>query len=159
MDEIELAKICSTHKHTSPLFVSVCAVDELLKLDIEKKPCFILVNTDYSDQTGSHWVLIFIHQEPKPPIWFDSLGKKPIEYNEIFESFLKQNGGGSYFVNSKRYQDSSSVMCGKFCLYVSDLLSMGQNFSTILMSFNTEDLLDNDRLVSYYFNHHMMRDL
>ena len=158
MNEIELNKICAKHKHTSPLFVSVCAVDELSKLDIEKKPCFLLANTDYSDQAGSHWVLIFIRQEPKPTIWFDSLGKKPIEYNEIFEIFLKQCGG-AYFVNSKKYQDSSSVMCGQFCLYVSDLLSMGENFSSILKSFNGEDLKDNDRLVSYYLNNHMMRDL
>ena len=158
MNEVELNKICSVHKHTKYQFLGVYAVDELIKLEIDKKPSFLLANTDYSDEEGSHWVLIYINSFPTPPIWFDSIGKKPIEYNIIFDNFLKRNGA-LYLVNTKRYQHTTSISCGQFCLYVADLLCVGENFSSILKRFDSKNLIKNDKLVDYYFNHHMMDEL
>lgn len=154
MDENQLKWLCIQHIHTAPYFNTICAVDTLPN-NILEKPCFLICNSDMSYQVGSHWLLIMLQEGDMYPIWFDSLGKTPSEYNLTFEEFLF-NHGAKYIRNSFKYQSPTSDKCGQFCLYIADLLCRDISFPMSLNIFNKSDLSKNDNIVNYFFEHHFL---
>ena len=99
--------------------------------------------------------MIFLREDDLYPIWFDSLGKTPSEYNLTFERFLFKHGE-KYVRNSFKYQSATSDKCGQFCLYIADLLCRGISFPITLKIFNKSELSENDDIVNYFFEHHFL---
>ena len=68
-----------------------------------------VINLDHSENTGTHWVVIFMKKNEV--IYFDSFG---VEYipKEIMKSIGNKNIKTSIF----RIQNNNSIMCGYFCI-------------------------------------------
>ena len=64
-----------------------------------------VINLDHSENTGTHWVVVFVRENEV--IYFDSFG---VEYipREIMEKIKNKNIKTSIF----RIQDNNSIMCG-----------------------------------------------
>ena len=68
-----------------------------------------VINLDHSENTGTHWIVIFM--KSNEAIYFDSFG---VEYipKEIMERIKDKNIKTGIF----RIQDNNSIMCGCFCI-------------------------------------------
>jgi hypothetical protein len=110
-----------------------------------------------SYESGSHWVLIFLQDQKQPPFFFDSLAKKPEEYNLLLQIFLIRHGP-NYYMFTSRVQDYYTSSCGFFCLFVADLCSMGRSVYDISDRFKPSRLSYNETLVHEYVNGHMLAD-
>ena len=73
-----------------------------------KKGAYI-INLDHSENTRTHWVVIFV--KSNEVIYFDSFG---VEY--IPEEIKKSIGNKNIKTNIFRIQDYNSIMCGYFCI-------------------------------------------
>ena len=88
-------------------FNGVSSRNNLLKL----KDGAYVINLYHSENTGTHWVVIFM--KSNEVIYFDSFG---VEY--IPEEMMKRIKDKNIKSNIFRIQDNSSIMCGYFVLYL-----------------------------------------
>ena len=81
-----------------------------------------VINLDHSENTGTHWIVIFM--KSNEVIYFDSFGVEYISketMERIEHSSLKIKNIKS---NIFRIQDNNSIMCGYFCiLFIEYMLS------------------------------------
>ena len=159
MNGDEVSHICRTHYHTNPFFLTVCSADTLPDR-IPDDGFFIISNTDYSEENGSHWVLIFAQpfSLDRKVLWFDSLGKVPQDYHPEFTLYLSKINK-SYFINTYQCQPISSQHCAHFCLFVADMLCMGCDFHSALSTFHPTKLWVNDGLAVRHVYRHMTGEL
>ena len=113
MNTTEIIHILKKNPVTKNYFDGVYPVDFLK--NIINKPKLIICNTDSSDGKGLHWVVIFFYQNNQVD-FFDSLGKKPCDYNRQFVKFMKK------FVDECNYtltriQPIDTDLCGHYCIY------------------------------------------
>ena len=154
MDNFQLTRIATLHSHTQPFFGGVLNPDTLPKT-VTKYPIFFFCNSDLSQEKGSHWLLIYLKGVNSAPIFFDSIGKKPEEYNSLIQNFLIMQGP-DYLINEQRVQAYNTSSCGMYCLFVSDLLCQDLTLEEIMNLFNRGDLGYNEMLVDSYVNGHML---
>jgi len=110
MHTLELLHILRTNPHTARYATGVYARDRLPKRI--RRPLAIIINTDESNEAGTHWVSIYIDKSGRG-VYFDSYGLPP--YYPEFRKFLKKNTS-SYTYNKKRIQGQDGP-CGQYCLY------------------------------------------
>ena len=98
-------------------FVGCFAADEISDLMV-KSPCFIIVNLDNRNMSGSHWIAIGCF-EKKIEI-FDPLGFDLFDWPRIpctLLNFLHKYSFSRKIKISKRLQSPKSVLCGLFCVF------------------------------------------
>lgn len=107
---------------------NVCVWPELCKLNIKEqydkniKKIGIVFNLDKHNQSGSHWVALFIHLEEKYIFYFDSCAPKktPPEIIELMKRILKQckemNMNMKQIINTFPHQKGNTE-CGMYVLY------------------------------------------
>lgn len=105
----------------------------------EKRPVIVVLNTDYFNAEGIHWIVLFKKKDCN--VFFDSLGFSISEYN--FTHLI--NDKKVLITSSKRFQPLSSPTCGYFAIYIIYYLALGFNLDQILKSFNTPEY--NSKLV------------
>ena len=103
---------------------------------------FVISNTQNSDQPGEHWVTFYFPRDGLNE-FFDSLGKTPEHYDAGFENILKK----PYLMNTNQIQDSSSDICGLYCIYYVMYRHGGMSFSDLMSVFDVDKLNLNDALV------------
>ena len=86
MNTSEINHVLSTNPVTKKFFNGVYPKDWLEI--ISEKPKLIICNTDASDKSGKHWILIFFNNEEVD--FFDSLGNKPSQYGFEFVRFMQK---------------------------------------------------------------------
>ncbi len=147
----DITDVCYSHFHTEPFFKGVYASDELPPPSelTKSPPCFIIVNTDPSNQPGEHWVTLFI-ENSTTVTYFCSLGTLPIQPISNFLSFFNK-----VKMSIDQWQSNESDLCGEFALFFSDLKC--QNFDNIQIAnlFDNDNMELNDFLVSQYIHGHM----
>lgn len=119
-----------------------CIVDELCKIDIKKllrKKIFhvgIVFNLDKHNQSGSHWVAMFVDLKKKGIYYWDSYAESaPREVNILAERLQKQGKkikmNLHYKKNTVRHQYENSE-CGVYCMYFITKLLQGKSFEEII---------------------------
>ena len=103
MSELDI----NSYMKSNPLWGGVFANDELKRPDPRK---IYILNLENSDESGSHWTLLYAGQ------YYDPFGVVPTK--EI-APFVK-----SY--NKEDYQGFSKASCGYFALYAADNLTAGR---------------------------------
>ena len=73
-----------------------------------KKGAYV-VNLDHSENTGTHWVVIFVREGEV--IYSDSFGVEPIP-----KEIMEKTGNKNIKTNIFRIQSFDSIMCGYFCI-------------------------------------------
>ena len=104
----------------SPSFIGCFAENELENITIGALPCFLIVNLDNDQMSGSHWISIGIFQNSIEI--FDSLGFNVLNWPRIPTNLLLFLHRLALFKTvrcSKRLQPDNSSLCGFYCiLYV-----------------------------------------
>lgn len=118
-----------------------CIVNELCKLNINNllqkniNKIGIIFNLDKHDQSGSHWVALFIDLENNNIYYFDSYGEPaPDEVNILSQRLIEQgkkyNRNIVYTQNKVRHQYENSE-CGVYCIHFVVKLLKGHSFKDI----------------------------
>ena len=115
-------------------------------LPIQLKPCsFYVINlsASYSNDSGSHWVLIStMHSDICAYIC--SLGQKPIHKNVI----KSLNSHGSKIIyNDFKNQHEVSTVCGFHVIFTAAMISRGHSLLNIMTQFFTNESYINDHAI------------
>ena len=105
-----------------------------------------VINLDDSENTGAHWIVIFI--KINEVIYFDVFG---VEYipKEIMERIKDKNIKTSIF----RIQDNSSIMCGYFCILFIEYMLNNKNLTDFTNLFSPWNFKTNDQVIKSYFKY------
>ena len=129
-----------------PNFIGVFAQDQLEHLIIKSATISFVVNFDFSNQTGSHWIAIKISKSSLEI--FDSLGfsksswdKKP----KILIKFLLQFKDSHKIFITPQLQAEQSILCGVYCIFFL-FYRLHFSFQKCVSIFST-DLLKNDKIL------------
>ena len=86
-----------------------------------------VIKLDHSENTGTHWVVIFVNSTEV--IYFDSFG---VEYipKELMERTEHSSLGNKNIKTSIfRIQDNSSIMCSYFCILFIEYMLNNKTFT------------------------------
>ena len=97
---------------TRDMFQGVYA-SNTLPIEIYKRPCALVVNTDEAHEPGSHWTAIYLDQHGNGD-YFDSYGLCPLSKHTL--DFLDRNTHHWTF-NTRQLQHSITTMCGAYCVF------------------------------------------
>ena len=131
-------------------FIGVFAQDQLSLIKFVKIPFSVVINLDYSDQTGSHW--LSIHVSRGTIEIFDSLGFKYKYFNNyplLIISFINRFSFNRKILCSPVLQPSSSKLCGLYAIYFV-IFRQNHSFESCLARFSSH-LKENDQSVIDYF--------
>lgn len=148
MNTLEIWNALKFNKYTRKHFKGVFPIDKIPKI-IGKRPSLIVVNTDKSDESGTHWLAIYLSSKDKGE-FFDSYGRKPTQ-KEIL-NFFKRNHIKSVFYNKTQLQGYLSEVCGQYCCVY--LLSKAKNWTLkrfLKLFHQNENAHENDKLVYEMF--------
>ena len=108
-----------------------------------KKGAYV-VNLDEYENTGTHWVSLFV--KANKVIHFDSFG---IEH--ILEEINKFIGNKKIKASIFRIQAYDSIMCGYFCIEFINYMLKGKTLLDYTNLFSRNDFKNNDRVIKRIF--------
>jgi len=134
-DQILCTINCDPVKKKSVL--GVYARDQIPQT-INQRPVGFIFNTDRSDESGKHWLAVYLESYDKGE-FFDSYGHPPQYFSLDFNL--------SY--NERRLQSVTSNVCGQYCLY--HLLHRCRNVSmnNIINTFSNDYKTNDDYVANY----------
>ena len=108
-----------------------------------KKRVYLIILDEY-ENTGTHWVSLFV--KPKYTVYFDSFGIEhiPKEINKFI-------GNNDIKSNIFRIQVYNSAMCGYFCIEFINYLLKGKKLLDYTNLFSPNDLKKNDQVIKRIF--------
>ena len=130
-------------------FVGCFAADELSNL-IVKSPCFLIINLDKRNMTGSHWIAVGLFRN-KLEI-FDSLGFDIFSWPTIscdLLHFLHKYSFSRKVLVSKRIQATKSQNCGLYCIYYV-MRRKFQSFKSLQSIFSSNGALNDSILIKKF---------
>ena len=155
MDTVALTHLCKNNKITAPKFGGVYASNELM-LNSYIRDKFVILNTSKMKQLGSHWVIVYIPKTRASKCeLFNSLSGNIADYSIDIENLILVNGK-EYLCNDIAVQSPQSILCGLFCLYFAHKKCSNYSFTSIINSFDNENLFRNDELVENYVQKHFL---
>ena len=111
-----------------------------------------VINLDEYENTGTHWVALFV--KPKYTVYFDSFGIEhiPKEINKFIRSKelgpAVRNGIKS---NIFRIQAYDSIMCGYFCIEFINYMLKGKTLLDYTNLFSSNNFKKNHRIIKRIF--------
>ena len=107
-----------------------------------KKEAYV-INLDEYENTGTHWVALFV--KPKCTVCFDSFGIEhiPKEINKFINNDIKSN--------IFRIQAYYSIMCRYFCIEVINYMLKGKTLLGYTNLFSPNDFKKNDQVIKRIF--------
>ena len=132
----------SEYYSNEPRFNGVYSRDNLQK--ITKKGAHV-INLDEYENTGTHWIALFI--KTNEFIYFDSFGIEniPKEINKFIGSNKKIKA------NIFRIQAYDSIICGYFCIEFINYMLKGKTLLDYTNLFSPNDFKKNDRVIKKIF--------
>ena len=108
-----------------------------------KKGAYV-INLDEYENTGTHWVALFV--KPKYTVYFDSFGIEhiPKEINKFI-------GNNDIKSNIFRIQAYDSIMCGYFCIEFINYMLKGKTLLDYTNLFSPNDFKKNDQVIKRIF--------
>ena len=110
-------------------------------------------NLDEYENTGTHWVSLFV--KPKYTVYFDSFGVEhiPKEINKFIgnSDTTKSNSLECIKSNIFRIQAYDSIMCGYFCVEFINYMLKGNTLLDYTNLFSPNDFKKNDRVIKRIF--------
>ena len=108
-----------------------------------KKGAYV-INLDEYENTGTHWVSLFV--KPKYTVYFDSFGVEHIP-KEINKSI----GNNKIKSNIFRIQVYDSITCGYFCIEFINYMLKGKTLLNYTNLFSPNDFKKNNRTIKRIF--------
>jgi hypothetical protein len=94
----------------------------------------MIVNTDPSYLSGTHWIAIFIDPSRQRGEYFDSFGRPPDEH---FTSYMNAHCS-NWIYNKRQLQSVISKFCGYYCIVYCLLRSIGKDMNSFLKTFSRD---------------------
>ena len=125
-----------------------------------KKGAYV-INLDEYENTGTHWVALFV--KPKYTVYFDSFGIEhiPKEINKFIRSkelgpavnndTAKSSAIARIKSNIFRIQAYDSIMCGYFCIEFINYMLKGKTLLDFTNLFSPNDFKKNDQIIKRIF--------
>ena len=116
-----------------------------------KKGAYV-INLDEYENTGTHWVSLFV--KTKYTIYFDSFGVEhiPKEINKFINNdTTKSNAIARIKSNIFRIQAYDSIMCRYFCIEFINYMFKGKTLLDYTNLFSPNDFRKNDRVIKRIF--------
>lgn len=131
------------------LFYDELSNVNLKSLTKNKKKIGIIFNTDYSYQSGQHWISLFIDLSNKTICFFDSTGDKPPKeiitlMAKIKHNALQHNINLDVIVNKKKHQYKNSE-CGVYSIYFLVSRLEGKSCDMIFNNIIKDDAMNKNR--------------
>ena len=106
-----------------------------------------MINLDEYENTGTHWVALFV--KTNELIYFDSFGIEhiPKEINK----FIGNSAIARIKSNIFRTQAYDSIMCGYFCIEFINYMLKGKALLDYANLFSPDDFKKNDRVIKRIF--------
>ena len=101
-----------------------------------KKGAYVIINIDEYENTGTHWISLFV--KPKNTVYFDSFGVEhiPKEINKFINDDTKKSSSLKRIKsNIFRIQVCDSIMCGYFCIEFINYMLKGKKGKIVLIYF------------------------
>ena len=118
-----------------------------------KKGAYV-INLDEYENTGTHWVSLFV--KPKYTVYFDSFGIEHIP--EEIDKFIGNEQSSSAKARNKkikasifRIQAYDSIMCGYFCIEFINYILKGKTLLDYTNLFLPNDFKNNDQVIKRIF--------
>ena len=107
-----------------------------------KKGAYV-INLDEYENTGTHWVSLFV--KPKYTVYFDSFGIEhiPKEINKFINNDIKSN--------IFRIQACDSIMCGYFCIEFINYMLQRKTLLDYTNLFSLNNFKKNDQVIKRIF--------
>jgi hypothetical protein len=136
-----------------------CIIDELCKINLHeninsnKNKIGIVFNLDKHDESGSHWIAMYIDLYKNEIYFFDSYGEEPPKEvntlaNRLVEQGKKIGRNMKYKINETRHQYKNSE-CGVYCINFIISLLEGNSFEEITQNKVKDDVINLKR--DYFF--------
>ena len=151
----QLAAALRYHGCTTQALGSVVAADEIPPPGY-RFPIFYIVNSSVDENVRGHWILLYISSPVSAIEYFDPLHKPPMQYSNHIDNYLKTYSAPYYISSTYRVQPSDSYNCGLYCCYVADKRCQNMSLSSIMQTFDQNDLVYNDNMVVSYFHQHIL---
>ena len=117
-----------------------------------KKGAYV-INLDEYENTGTHWVSLFV--KPKYTVYFDSFGVEhiPKEINKIIHNSDTTKSSSLERIKSNifRIQAYHSIMCGYCCIEFINYMLKGKTLLDYTNLFSPNDFKKNDRVIKRIF--------
>ena len=116
-----------------------------------KKGAYV-INLDEYENTGTHWVALFV--KTNEAIYFDSFGIEPfpIEINKFINNdTTKSSSLERIESNIFRIQAYDSIICGYFCIEFINYMLKGKKLLDYTNLFSPNDFKNNDRVIKRIF--------
>ena len=117
-----------------------------------KKGAYV-INLDEYENTGTHWVALFV--KTKYEVYFDSFGIEhiPKEINKFIPSKGLGHAVGNNDIKSNifRMQAYDSIMCGYFSIEFINYMLMGKILLDYTNLFSPNDFKKNDQVIKRIF--------
>ena len=139
----------SEYYKNEPRFNGVYSRNNLPKT-IKKEAC--IINLDEYENTGTHWVALFV--KTNEAIYFDSFSIEhiPKEINKFINNdTTKSSSLKRIKSNIFRIQAYDSIMCGYFCIKFINYMLKGKILLDYTNLFSANDFKKNDRVVKRIF--------
>lgn len=145
----DIDRLLGTHPATKEIYKGFLHprddkfIDE--KIAAISPPSLYVINTDYIDKPGEHWLLVVYLKEKT--YFIDPFGLNPAIYRFYF---LVERDNNPVTYNTYTVQDfhSRSIVCGHFVVIYAILISKGYNLKDIEYLFHPTDTVINDKIVS-----------
>ena len=139
----ELYRLINSDNLLKNVFADFNSKDYLPKIKVfPNQPRAFIINTDYSDSIGEHWILAYFTKKAKYVL--DPLAMPIQHYGREFGQWLATQG--NVIKLKKPVQADKSILCGLFVLYFMYHLSRRKTISAILKSFSPK-IHCNDKIV------------
>ena len=123
-----------------------------------KKGAYV-INLDEYENTGTHWVSLFV--KPKYTVYFDSFGVEhiPKEINKFIRSKELGPAVGNKKIKTSifRIQAYDSIMCGYFCIEFINYMLQGKTLLDYTNLFSPNDFKKNDQNIKRIFKNEYYR--
>ena len=123
-----------------------------------KKGAYV-INLDKYENTGTHWVSLFV--KPKYTVYFDSFGVEhiPKEINKFIRSKELGPAVGNKKIKTSifRIQAYDSIMCGYFCIEFINYMLQGKTLLDYTNLFSPNDFKKNDQNIKRIFKNEYYR--
>ena len=111
-----------------------------------------VINLDDYENTGTHWVALFV--KPKYTVYFDSfgIGHIPKEINKFINNdTTKSSAIASIKSNIFRIKTYNSIMCRYFCIEFINYMLKGKTLLDCTNLFSPNDFKKNDQVIKRIF--------
>ena len=112
---------------------------DLLPIRVDKRPCYLVVNTHDQTREGEHWVGMIIEAEQGKSSFFDSYGHAPdfAFYPKSFTTFLTRNSDEIRY-NKLQVQDDYSSACGAHVIFFLCQRFKGLSFQEVMRLYSAD---------------------